>query len=517
MKRHLVAFVLGLAVLRSIPAQTADAHRFQVRVLNSLTGAGVEGAAVVLSKSSGVVAWGKTNAAGTFDGHAPAGRYYLNVTRKGYRPSESGAFNRPVEIQPGAESTTTVKMLQSGIIAGRVLDQFGDPVRDALVRTLDKMSDRALNEYYESLNATRTDDRGEYRITGVEPGRHYIAAEFDSQNRFPPSRFHWPDTNGWVLYPDATDIQDAVQVEAAPGQVSRLKDLRLKIQRALVIAGHVTPVPKDTASTVSIQRAGPNLGLNLFAVHSSSTDADGTFKISAFPGRYTLSASDQETGRISQKLSIDVRDKDIADVELKLDTGYEISGRILIDGSDQVDFSKLTLTLLGPNAKIGADGTFHAHLFSEKASYALFGLPQGWYIQDVRLNGQHVAEPVFEVQPGTSELSILLNPRGARLEVRVDAAGDALQTAFVALLPDRQVPPDLNSIPRGTRDAPGTFSFQALPPGPYRVFALDASNLFMLLRPDQFMAKFGKDAPLVTLAEAERKSIVVALTKIRPE
>jgi protocatechuate 3,4-dioxygenase beta subunit len=74
-----------------------------------------------------------------------------------------------------------VEMLPLGVLTGRLLDQYGDPVRHAMVSTLAKDRDPRRGEDYSSLFASTTDDRGEYRIANMEPGSAMSSTAFTQQ------------------------------------------------------------------------------------------------------------------------------------------------------------------------------------------------------------------------------------------------------------------------------------------------------------------------------------------------
>lgn len=165
---------------------------------------------------------------------------------------------------------------------------------------------------YEGFSAETTDDQGEYRISGVEPGRHYVAVEFDRENRDrfsgSRSRFRWPRMGGFSFYPNTTKIEDAQQVDVGPGQVTRIGDLRLNMRPAVIVSGRVLPPPQNRAGSVQLAPAGGRLGLNVTVRAGGSTEADGTFKMNVLPGSYLLHAYDSQTG----KMSLPMRPKEIA-------------------------------------------------------------------------------------------------------------------------------------------------------------------------------------------------------------
>jgi hypothetical protein len=433
-----------------------------------------------------------------------------------------GMMGKMVEVKPGAATDVRVEMLPLGVLAGRVLDQYGDPVRHAIVSTQDRLSVPGQDQFYANHSAATTDDRGEYRVTEVEPGKHYLAAEYSStdeeRSSGARSRYRWPQTGGLILYPDATDIDQAQQVDVGPGRTVRLNDLHLKIQRALTISGRIKPPPAEKSQSLSLVRAAR------LALHSSpmiqggGSEDDGSFKIDTLlPGTYVLTASDGKTGKISKPLTLELRDKNITNLELELTSGYEISGRFTVDGPDHIDFSKLLLNFGGSPVKIDATGNFRAQMMLNKAFYILQGLPEDWYLEDVRISGRPITGRWFEIEPGSTDLVFTLCPRGARIDVSLQGVGSRMEAVYVTLLPESGRVPDVESMLRGELGASGKFTVRAVPPGSYRVFTLDASNWALIMRPDMLLEKYRSLAPLINIAAGEVKSIVVPVSKIPPQ
>ena len=173
-----VISVLGFFAVLPAFAQNAPQCRFQIRVVDSVTQAPIAGASVVLSQSARPVS-GRSGQDGTFAGATDtAGAWLLNVRQKGYRATGE-IMGRMVELKTDAELTVTVDMLHLAVLTGRVVDQYGDPVRGAIVRTEDRIGGPEGVEFQGTATAI-TDDLGEYRMTGVEPGKHLVAVEFSS-------------------------------------------------------------------------------------------------------------------------------------------------------------------------------------------------------------------------------------------------------------------------------------------------------------------------------------------------
>jgi carboxypeptidase family protein len=511
--------LLAISAAGVIAAQTGEEYDFRVRVVSKLTGAPIAGANVVVDGMVGGKVWGRTDTGGSFAGKAPAaGQRFVTVTRRGYRMNTGIALAKTVEIKPGAVNSFEVEMLPLGVIAGRVVDQYGDPVVNAIVRNLRHQSLPGVGEYHDGASAATTDDRGEYRLTDLDPGRYCVAVEFDTEDlrRRKPSRFRWMEVGGYALYPGTMDINRAEEVEVPPGATKRIDDLHLNVQRPVNVSGHVKPPIAAETFSLEYHRAGPHLGLSAFAGHGGEVKSDGSFAFSVLPGTYALSASDRKSGKVSREVTIDVRDKDIAGVELSVDVAYEISGRIIIDGPESIDFSKLNL-IFGAPVKIAADGTFQAHAQGDKAVYFLQGLPDDWYVKTVTVGGQPLTSRIFNLSPGNTEVLVTLKARGAQVEAIRPAMGAAPAAVYVVMLPENGAIPDPESMLHSIPDPSGKLLVRGVPPGVYRVFAIDATGLAFLFNPAILMEKYSKSAPAIQVAEGEHKTIVVSPLKIEPE
>jgi hypothetical protein len=513
--------ILACLVAYQLSGQIESGNAVRVDVVNSVTGTPISGANVAVQQERDTLL-GRTDAGGAFAGRTHfAGSYLLTVTRKGFRmTTASGIMGKMIEVKEGAETHLTVEMLPLGVIAGRVLDQYGDPVRHAIVSTQNKPGAPRQDQGYGRWAAT-TDDRGEYRIAEVEPGTHYLAIEYSSteaeRGSAGRSRYRWPKTEGLVLYPNTTDMNQALQVEVVAGRTTRLNDVNLKIQPALTISGKIKPPPVESSQSLSLQRT-VSLALSTSPlIQGGVSEADGSFKIDVLPGTYVLTASDDKTGGTSKAISLEVRDQNITGLELELRSGFDISGRFTIDGRERIDLAKLELSFGGLPVKIDGNGTFETKLPGGKATYMLHGLPEDWYLEDMRVGGKTLTGRYFELEPGTTNVLITLSPRGARVEISLEGAVSGLNAAYVTLLPETGEVPDVESILHAEADVSGKFVVRGVPPGSYRVFTLDASNWALIFRPDALLEKYRSSAPLIKIAPGEAKTIVVPVSKIQPQ
>ena len=517
MKAHIVAAFICIC-----PAVAQNSASIRIHVIDSLTKAPIAGAKLTLDGSKDAPVVASTDHTGVFTGHLESqGQHLLGARHRGYRMIGAGLMGKIIDIQLAKPNEFTVEMLPLAVLAGRVLDQYGDPVRHAIVSTQAKRSSPVGGEQYQSLFADLTDDRGEYRLADVEPGKYYLVIEYSSNDQRLyglRSRYIWPEFGGMALFPDAPDIEHAQQVEARAGETTRLPDARLMMSQGVKIAGRVTPPPKGRAF-VEVQRDGPSLSRHQSGIMNTNIAADGAFSVDVLPGNYSVRATDS-SGRMSPISKIAARDKDVVNLELPLGQGYEISGRIVVDGAEHLDFSKVVLHFLGQPVKIDAAGTFHDQAVHSEAAYMIQGLPPGWYVKEFRVGGRSIRGRQFQLEVGNTEAVLTVSPRGGQVEFAAEDHSDAdgfMLGAMFLLLPENGAV-DVESMLRSEgRDSSGRVTIHGVPPGEYRAFALGVSNLALLFDPGSLLAKYRNLAPLVTITEGEHKKIVVPPTKIPVE
>src|SRR5437867_11918755 len=119
-----------------------------------------------------------------FNNVAP-GSYRLIATRSGgYVPAEYGQRSPtgegiPFGLAAGQKMTgVQLAMAPTGSISGRVYDRDGEPVGNAQVQALRSIY-RDGRKTLTIVQSVQTDDRGEYRLFWLAPGRYYVSAQPD--------------------------------------------------------------------------------------------------------------------------------------------------------------------------------------------------------------------------------------------------------------------------------------------------------------------------------------------------
>ena len=111
-----------------------------------------------------------------------AGAYLVQVASNGYAKTEYGQrlFNgrgTPVHVTAGQTlKDIAIRMTPAGTVTGRISDAAGRPLVGVPVQLLRPIYNLTGQRTFQSGGSTRTNDRGEYRLYWVTPGRYYLNA-----------------------------------------------------------------------------------------------------------------------------------------------------------------------------------------------------------------------------------------------------------------------------------------------------------------------------------------------------
>jgi protocatechuate 3,4-dioxygenase beta subunit len=109
----------------------------------------------------------------------PAGRYAISATRPGYVTGSLGKLvprggGAPLQLREGERAIDLrILLWKHAALRGRVTDEAGDPVVGARVTVLRRAMISGRPGYTSGVTAT-TNDRGEYRAGGLEPGAYIV-------------------------------------------------------------------------------------------------------------------------------------------------------------------------------------------------------------------------------------------------------------------------------------------------------------------------------------------------------
>jgi Carboxypeptidase regulatory-like domain len=484
--------------------------RIEGTVMNSVTGAGVKKAEVMLNggpSNRGVI----TDATGhfAFESVAP-GQYWLQVNCPGYSFPPGSNGQRPVKVSEEQEvKDLVVRMMPLGVVSGVVRDQDGEPMAHVQIHGLHFVYINGRRELNQT-NFSSTNDRGEFRMFDLQPGKYFFQAWPLTQmmgRMFPEgavsnlSNEVYPAT----YYPSGVDVSQAAAQEVRAGEELPGVDFRLKKMPSFHIRGHVADSMKtDGGGSIQVYRSGRpvNLGRGL--------QPDGAFDISSVvPGEYTLVAmkNDSRVLRSARQVVV-ISDHDVDDVTLTVEAGVTVRGSVTVEGGDLS--AVLVVSLENRNASVVAEK------IKDDSTFELNNLPPEIYTVNVRgpLAPKYLKSIQFSGQPLPDGLVDLTQQRGGDLQLVLGSDGGKItgttapSTQVTATLVDGAVRTD--QFHTSMSDPNGNFQFQGLAPGKYLVLAWESNDVNSMQIPDLRKQLAGKGA-LVTLGANGNESVRVAV------
>ena len=163
------------------------------------------------------------------------GRYFLTGSRNGYLDTSYGV-RRPgggkiaIHLEPGREvKDVALKLFPYSVAAGMVHDTDGEPLSGVAVTMWAVQFDAAGKSFYQTAEMV-TDDLGQFRIPGLEPGKYYLRAELDTGGVLVDS-----------FYPGVPDPDAATMVELDPGARTTGLNVVLPRPRAFRVTVRIAP------------------------------------------------------------------------------------------------------------------------------------------------------------------------------------------------------------------------------------------------------------------------------------
>jgi hypothetical protein len=358
-------------------------------------------------------------------------------------------------------------------------------------------------------SAQQTNDRGEYRLFWMPPGKYYLSV---SPSPFPragglglPSSPNnkYPRT----YYPGSKDITAATEIDVPAGGELVGIDLRLTPQTTYRIRGSVidstTGQFPQNANITIVPRDGVIGGIS--GLGNSYNRTNGTFELrDVIAGSYWVRAQLPLAGPLQAGANgrlptpsigiaaVEVTANDIEGLSVVIQPPFSIPGRVRVDGGSTVNLQQIRIALQPPATGLVAfrlpqppvvnpDGTF---VFADVGpgeyllNVPLLGGPNapGLYVKEARLGGADVlTQPIVISGPVSDQFDIVLATTSSRITGTVtDDRQQPPSRAQVFFIPDTHERRDL--FKTAMTNASGQFTLRNVAPGSYTVFAADFQN-----------------------------------------
>ena len=483
--------------------------------------------------------------AGTYRVQANGGQYqaaYLGIAYGAKRPmGPTGDPGTAIVLADGqAFDKATIALPRGAVIVGRVTDDNGEPMARVQVYTLFFPTPAARPQ--RTGSGAQTDDLGQFRLFGLQPGDYVVAAEarantFVAPNAPPESE---EDRVGFMttFYPMALDEAAAQRVRARAGGETGGIEIRMATGRLFRISGLVTdsqgrPVSRGNGSIVkrSVGGSTSNYGFPI--------DEQGRFQMKNIaPGNYRLTVRQQVQRIVNGQMQPSNDPGEFASVPITV--AADVEGLLIVTGPGATITGQITFeqgppqpTSGSPNGPVRISATpgdpenqmgvpppppvtaapdFTFTMKGMMGEYLLRGGTQGQYLKAVMLGSEDITDTPREFKSG-ERVTIVMTSRASTVEGNVtDDKGELSADAGIVLFSEDKTSWRQNSIRtrRSGVQQNGHYRMQGLMPGRYFIAAVPRERLNGPLDASIF-EQLSKEATTVVVGEDETRLVDLKL------
>jgi len=425
------------------------------------------------------------------------GRYSIGLDKIGFVTPPN---METVVLQAGEKKADLkLKLVPTGSITGRVVNADGEPVENALVAAENAANPAGPNG--------RTDEKGQFRIGGLLPGRYRVRATPQDETLPPEIRTdgtkeaHYAPT----YYPSVLLAKSAAFAEARAGTDTGGIDIRLIRTPIVRVSGMVSGLPPGTQGVrVQVQQGRS-------AHDGGMVKADGTFEIWKMnPGKYTLYAVWTQPALVrmqSSPVEIEVADTNIDHLALNMIPPMDLNGSVAFEdekarpqqppppppqqrsGSQQVQTRPVsrrinfipTDSFMSPMAELFPDDSFKVTGLAPSRYHVVLTWG-GAYVKSMRLGSTQIDGDILDLRNGAAGDSLTLVASSAMGSITGTVSDDTgpAAAAMVALAPESFDPMLPNRYMTTKPD--GTYQIGGLPPGRYKIVAVDEANRALVMQ-----------------------------------
>jgi hypothetical protein len=539
----------------NIFAQPAGSGVISGTVIDAASGDAVKKAIVTVTWHGTPRAWGtmRTDGSGRFVfERLPAGKYDLSATKAGLGTANYGANSirelaDVITLGEGeVHGDIKLRFLRSGTISGTVFDPDGDPVAGVTVTLL--RPDRRLGErILTNINGIGTNDRGEYKLTGLDPGEYYVRCIPNMPRMGPMIIGGVAETSRArpvaQYFGGARESKDAAPVILRGGDTLTGIDFHLTAERPATITGHVAgvppmdqpdPSPNGPMSGRVIGHRGNPQGIFISLSAASDDEASwGNWGFGANPPDYRFEIPDQPPGRYLIEAAVRGKDKTYFafqlvdahegtnEIVLAVVPAVEVKGHLKFEGAGEHPVESFAVTLTSP----GPRGGDHSATVKKDGSFAIEDVPPGEWVLNVtpnrpglfqksaHLGDKDVLLKRMEITPGLdAPLNIVLSSNTATVSGEVDD-----KRAGILLAPVGKWHTYTRFYDCVIADDAGKFKMDVVVPGKYKIFALEKIATTSYCNPESadLLDAFGEELDVTEGAKVESHPQLIPQEKAR--
>lgn len=448
-----------------------------------------------------------TDARGSFEiKDLPAGRYSINASKAGYVNMSFGqrrADQRGGTILDVLDGQVVEKinfaLPRGGVIAGRILDEFGEPIAGVQVQAMRSQFFNGARRMMPAGGGDNSDDTGAYRIYGLAPGEYLVSGTFRSPMFMMPGMTSQNEPDGYApsYYPGTASMAEAQRVTIKGGQELLGVNFALAATRLARIRGRVTNSAGEGISglMVMVSSVDPNSMFQMPMMSRAQTRADGGFEVSGISqGTYSLTARSMMNPMNAEfaQARVTVGGDDVDGVMLVMSRGAVARGVVTTDEGTALPVRNDQIRVFAQPADPNPDLSFGGMppTVNDDHSFEMTGLsgprffratlnePGTWYLKSVMWRDQDVTDTPIDFVPGQviENVQLVFTRKATEITGSVkDDRGQPVLGAQVVIFPADPARWTFSSRYMRTAavDQQGRFSVKNMPPyDDYRVVAV---------------------------------------------
>jgi hypothetical protein len=429
------------------------------------------------------------------------GKYALLGAKRGFI---SAAYEQHEQystaIVTGPEYSTenlTLRLTPMALITGHVMDEFGDPLREANVTLYFESHAGGMTRIAHYSNS-QSDDRGFYDFSLLRPGKYYVSVtakpwyavhpttplpSVNFQFSAPPAQV---SSNLDVAYPTtyyngSTDADGATPIEVHGADRLEI-DVHVNPVPALHLIFRIPTDPQAQSSGYQMPVLEKRVfdSVNFVQTEGMNTVAPGVFEITGVPpGHYTVRTKNSDTGQLQQSADVDLtRDGQ----ELNESRGEALGGlkvTIKMPGDEPlpkqyvVGLQNARRQMVGyrqgdPTAKFSFEelpaGKYTILVGAQAKPYAV--------VRTTSPAGDSWGHDVTIAAGASADVTASISAGVVSIEGVVQKKNKKVAGVMVALVPSDPVA-NIDLFRRDQSDFDGTFVLQGVIPGAYTVVAIE--------------------------------------------
>ena len=428
----------------------------------------------------------------------------------------------PAQLRDGLVITLT----RLGVIAGRVLDELGDPVEGARVQLLQVKYQAGRRRLVQANVAARlTDDHGAYRLHDLPPGRYIVSASIGNLSSVDVpdyTRSYFPGT------PNPSDAQFVTLADADRMGV----DVALARTRTALVRGHIFSASGEPSMGGRVELR-PSARSAIGIPVGARLLPDGVFEFpNVPPGEYVVVAERTRSNRSSEgeygSTIVNVVDTDVTNLVVQMSAGSSVAGRFTFDTYDRTPRPAQSAIEFSPvgvdpdqtpssvaSAEIAEDWTFTMTGINGPRRLDLVRVPPEWMLKEVRARGIDITDRAImfaRKDQSLTDVEVVLTDRVSDVSGRiVDEGGRAAVGAHVIVFStDRgRWYPASRFLREVTVAQDGLYRLIGLPSGSY--YAASVTRLPVeseeAWQDPAFLDTLAFRATTVTLGEGQRQAL----------